>query len=46
MNWSGAVISDSGGFQVMSLAKIMGGKNSVTDTGVTFKFAPTIPVLI
>jgi len=37
MNWDGAVISDSGGFQVMSLAKTMGGKNSVTDTGVTFK---------
>jgi queuine tRNA-ribosyltransferase len=37
MNWNGAVISDSGGFQVMSLAKTMGGKNSVTDNGVTFK---------
>ena len=37
MNWSGGVISDSGGFQVMSLAKSLGGKNSVTDKGVTFK---------
>jgi len=37
MNWNGAVISDSGGFQVMSLAKTLGGKNSVTDIGVTFK---------
>jgi len=34
MNWDGAVISDSGGFQVMSLAKSGGGK--VTDEGVTF----------
>jgi len=37
MSWNGAVISDSGGFQVMSLAKSMGGKNAVTDSGVTFK---------
>jgi len=37
MNWNGAVISDSGGFQVMSLAKTLGGKNSVTDIGVNFK---------
>jgi len=36
MDWDGGVISDSGGFQVMSLAKTLGGKNSVTDTGVTF----------
>ncbi|KKQ31764.1 MAG: Queuine tRNA-ribosyltransferase [Candidatus Shapirobacteria bacterium GW2011_GWF1_38_23] len=37
MNWSGGLISDSGGFQVMSLAKTMGGNKAVTDTGVTFK---------
>jgi queuine tRNA-ribosyltransferase len=37
MSWSGGAISDSGGFQVMSLAKSQGGKNSVTDHGVTFK---------
>jgi queuine tRNA-ribosyltransferase len=37
MNWSGGVISDSGGFQVMSLAKANGQKNSVTNNGVTFK---------
>jgi len=37
MNWSGGVISDSGGFQVMSLAKTMGGNKAVTDIGVTFK---------
>ncbi len=37
MNWDGGVISDSGGFQVMSLAKTMGGNKSVTDIGVTFK---------
>ncbi|HWA51578.1 MAG TPA: tRNA guanosine(34) transglycosylase Tgt [Patescibacteria group bacterium] len=35
MNFHGAVISDSGGFQVMSLAKTLGGK--ITDSGVTFK---------
>jgi queuine tRNA-ribosyltransferase len=35
MNFHGGVISDSGGFQVMSLAKTLGGK--ITDKGVTFK---------
>ncbi len=35
MNFKGGVISDSGGFQVMSLAKTLGGK--ITDNGVTFK---------
>lgn len=35
MNYHGGVISDSGGFQVMSLAKTLGGK--ITDNGVTFK---------
>ncbi len=37
MNFKGGVISDSGGFQVMSLAKTLGGK--ITDHGVTFKQA-------
>lgn len=35
MNWDGAVISDSGGFQVMSVAKTSGGK--ITDEGVIFR---------
>lgn len=35
MNFHGGIISDSGGFQVMSLAKTLGGK--ITDHGVTFK---------
>lgn len=35
MNFNGGVISDSGGFQVMSLAKTLGGK--ITDQGVVFK---------
>jgi queuine tRNA-ribosyltransferase len=35
MNFHGGIISDSGGFQVMSLAKTLGGK--ITDQGVTFK---------
>jgi queuine tRNA-ribosyltransferase len=38
MSWSGGVISDSGGFQVMSLAKTFAGKKDpVSDTGVNFK---------
>jgi len=37
MNWNGAVISDSGGFQVMSLAKKYNGK--VTDEGVFFNLS-------
>lgn len=36
MSWSGAIISDSGGFQVMSLAKAGRKKGQVTDTGVYF----------
>lgn len=35
MDWHGAIISDSGGFQVMSIAKNVGGK--VNDQGVTFQ---------
>jgi queuine tRNA-ribosyltransferase len=41
MSWSGGVISDSGGFQVMSLAKQFNGKDSVTDQGVNFKIPGT-----
>ena len=37
MGWKGAVISDSGGFQVMSLAKKKGQFGRVTDQGVWFK---------
>lgn len=37
MSFFGGVISDSGGFQVMSLAKRGGGENAVSDEGVTFK---------
>ncbi|MEX2244099.1 MAG: tRNA guanosine(34) transglycosylase Tgt [Fimbriimonadaceae bacterium] len=33
MSWNGAVLTDSGGFQVMSLAK----NRKVTDEGVTFR---------
>lgn len=36
MNWSGATISDSGGFQVGSIAKSGGNKNAVTNEGVRF----------
>lgn len=37
MSWKGAVISDSGGFQVMSLAKASSKRGSVADEGVTFR---------
>lgn len=33
MNWQGAILTDSGGFQVWSLAKL----NQITEEGVTFK---------
>jgi len=39
MNWNGPIISDSGGFQVMSLAKSSGLKNPVSDLGVKFKLS-------
>lgn len=42
MSWGGGVISDSGGFQVMSLAKTFKTKkNPVTDQGVNFKIPGT-----
>ncbi len=42
MSWNGGVISDSGGFQVMSLAKTHDGtKNPVSDAGVNFKIPGT-----
>jgi queuine tRNA-ribosyltransferase len=37
MNWQGGIISDSGGFQVMSLIKKIGGNGKITDKGVTFQ---------
>lgn len=37
MSWNGAVISDSGGFQVMTLAKSKENKDVIDDEGVTFK---------
>ena len=36
LGWDEAMISDSGGFQVMSIAKKGGGNSTVTDEGVTF----------
>lgn len=36
LGWDGAMISDSGGFQVMSIAKKYGGNSTVTNAGVTF----------
>jgi queuine tRNA-ribosyltransferase len=37
MNWDGAVISDSGGFQVMSLIKNKVLKGKIIDKGVVYK---------
>ncbi|MFC1649649.1 tRNA-ribosyltransferase family protein [Patescibacteria group bacterium] len=37
MNWHGGIISDSGGFQVMTLAKSGKVKGSISDKGVTFR---------
>jgi queuine tRNA-ribosyltransferase len=37
MSWDGAVISDSGGFQIMTLAKRGNIKGKIVDNGVTFK---------
>jgi queuine tRNA-ribosyltransferase len=37
MNWPGGVISDSGGFQVMSMIKSNPTQGKVTDEGVFFK---------
>ena len=39
MDWDGAVISDSGGFQIMTLAKAHGKRGKVTDQGVTFQYS-------
>lgn len=36
MSWEGGVISDSGGFQVMTLVKAGSKKGAITDKGVTF----------
>lgn len=44
MGWPGALISDSGGFQVMSLAKKGSGK--VTDAGVSFHLNKNKKVLL
>jgi len=37
MSWDGAVISDSGGFQIMTLAKASAKRGKITDAGVTFQ---------
>ena len=44
MNFQGAVISDSGGFQVMSLAKTHNGK--ITDEGVKFNLSKKKQMLL
>lgn len=36
MDWSGALVSDSGGFQVMTLVKKMPGRGKITEEGVAF----------
>lgn len=37
MNWNGWVVSDSGGFQIMSLIHRGGGKGKITSKGVSFQ---------
>ena len=37
MDWDHGLISDSGGFQVMSIVKKIDGKGAITDEGVTFR---------
>lgn len=44
MRWDGAIISDSGGFQAMSIIKKMGGK--ITDEGLWFKPPNSAKVLL
>lgn len=46
MGWNGAVISDSGGFQVMSLVKKEKGAGKVTDEGVIFHPAKNKKLLL
>ena len=37
MSWQGGVVSDSGGFQVMTLAKASAKRGNITDKGVIFR---------
>lgn len=37
MDWNGALVSDSGGFQVMTLVKNMPGRGKINEDGVTFR---------
>ncbi len=37
MNWKEGLITDSGGFQVMSIVKKIDGKGAITDEGVYFR---------
>ncbi|KKR71982.1 MAG: putative fortimicin production protein [Candidatus Roizmanbacteria bacterium GW2011_GWB1_40_7] len=46
MSWYGGVISDSGGFQVMSIIKRNAGNGKVTDEGVTFHESSKKKVLL
>ena len=45
MGWPRAIISDSGGFQVMSLAKTGAYRGKVTDQGVTFRVSKKKKIL-
>ena len=37
MSWQGGIVSDSGGFQVMTLAKASAKRGNITDKGVIFR---------
>jgi queuine tRNA-ribosyltransferase len=46
MGWEGGLISDSGGFQVMSLVKRSGFKGSITDEGMTVWYSKKTKVTL
>src|SRR3989338_2300619 len=46
MSWSGGLIADSGGFQIMTLAKKFHKKSKITDEGITFKPEHEFPVIL
>ncbi|MCX7928226.1 MAG: tRNA-guanine transglycosylase [Patescibacteria group bacterium] len=46
MNWNKALVSDSGGFQIMTLVKKIPGNGHITDDGVIFKCLGSKEILL
>ncbi|OGM12949.1 hypothetical protein A3A76_01585 [Candidatus Woesebacteria bacterium RIFCSPLOWO2_01_FULL_39_23] len=46
MGWKGAVISDSGGFQIMSIIKSKSGKGKVSDVGIAIHTSKNKKILL